>query len=576
MRIAIYVRVSTQRQAQTQTIDQQLDRLRRVAAESGWPLPDDHVFRDDGYSGASLRRPGLDRLRDLTALAKLDRILITDPDRLARNYVHQVLLLEELQRHGCRVEFTDRPLSDDPQDQLLLQIRGAVAEYERALIAERTRRGRLHKLQSGQMLPWTRPPYGYRADPDRPRDPAGVRTDPAEAALVADLFRWYADEGWSFLAVAQRLHELGVPSPAGRAFWGTATVRGILTNPTYTGTLYANRTRVRPARVRRSATHPIGRPKDTQVPLPPDQWVAVGTIPAIVTRGLFDRVQAKIATNRSLASRNNTATDYLLRALVSCGSCRLACQARRTMPTGKTYYICTGKNLQVRQRLGCTCHSKFIPAGGLDDLVWADLADLLRHPDRVADALRRAVRGCGLPQELRARQENLRRGRSTLARQIERLTEAYLGGVLKLAEYERRRKELERRDGTLAKQKELLSGEASRAADVSGAIVSAEAFARRVQSGLDTATFERKRQLVELLIDRVVVTGDTVEIRYAFPIGPAGEAGRFCHLRLDYFTTPCMRAGVGSLTVTIRHTSLVRQGLRNFTGGMPAGLPAGW
>jgi site-specific DNA recombinase len=108
MRIAIYVRVSTQRQAQTQTIDQQLDRLRRAAADRQWPLTEDHIFRDDGYSGASLRRPGLDKLCDLAARAKVDRILITDPDRLARNYVHQVLLLEELQRHGCRVEFIDR------------------------------------------------------------------------------------------------------------------------------------------------------------------------------------------------------------------------------------------------------------------------------------------------------------------------------------------------------------------------------------------------------------------------------------------------------------------------------------
>ena len=538
MRIAIYVRVSTQRQAQTQTIDQQLDRLRRAAADRQWQLTEDHIFRDDGYSGASLRRPGLDKLRDLAALAKLDRILITDPDRLARNYVHQVLLLEELQRHGCQVEFTNRPLSDDPQDQLLLQIRGAVAEYERALIAERTRRGRLHKLQGGQMLPWTRPPYGYRADPDRPRDPAGVRPDPAEAALIAEMFRWYADEGRSFMAVVQRLHDLGVRSPNGHDYWGMATVRGILSNPTYTGTIYANRTRLRPARVRRSSTHPLGRPRDSQVPLPPEQWIAVATIPAIVTRELFDRVQAKIAQNRTFATRNNTATEYLLRALVSCGSCQLACQARRTMPTGKTYYICTGKNLQVRQRLGCTCRSKFIPAGVLDELVWADLVDLLQHPDRVAKALRRAAGGCGLPQELQARRENLRRGRSSLAQQIERLTEAYLSGVLKLGEYERRRKELERRDGTLAQQEELLSGEASRAVEVSGAIDSAEAFATRVQAGLDTPTFERKRQLVELLIDRVVVTGDNVEIRYVFPIGPAGESGRFCHLRVDYLGRP--------------------------------------
>jgi site-specific DNA recombinase len=263
MRVAIYVRVSTQRQAQTQTIDQQLDRLRRAVTERGWSLPEENVFRDDGYSGASLRRPGLERLRDQAALARLDAILITDPDRLARNFVHQALLLEELQRHGCKVEFTDRPLSDDPQDQLLLQIRGAVAEYERTLIAERTRRGRLHKLRSGQMLPWTRPPYGYRVDPDRPRDPAGVRADPTESALVAEMFDWYATEGRSMLGLGQRLRGMGVRSPSGKEHWGQATIRGILGNPTYTGTIYANRTRVRPARIRRSSTHPIGKPRDS-------------------------------------------------------------------------------------------------------------------------------------------------------------------------------------------------------------------------------------------------------------------------------------------------------------------------
>ena len=317
-----------------------------------------------------------------------------------------------------------------------------------------------------------------------------------------------------------------------------ATVRGILSNPTYTGTTYANRTRVRAAQVRRSATHPLGRARDSQVPLPPDQWVAVATIPAVVTREQFDRVQERIVTNGSFARRNNAVTNYPLRALVSCGACRLACQARRTMPTGKTYYICTGKDLQVRQRLGRTCPSKFIPADVLNELVWSDLAELLRHPDRVANALRQAAGGSGLPQELRARRENLRRGRSSLAQQIERLTEAYLSGVLALSEYQRRRKELERRGEALSAQEESLSGEASRAHELDGSVNSARSFAERVRVGLDTAPFERKRQLVELLIDRVVVTGYDVEIRYAFPIGPAGESGRFCHLRVDYLGRP--------------------------------------
>src|SRR6266568_5137124 len=131
MRAAVYARVPATRQVQAQTIEQQLDRLRAEVAGRGWQLDDQHVYRDDGYSGASLGRPGLDRLRDHAALAELDAVVVAAPDRLARNYVHQVLLIDELAGHGCRVEFLDRPMSDDPHDQLLLQIRGAVAEYER-------------------------------------------------------------------------------------------------------------------------------------------------------------------------------------------------------------------------------------------------------------------------------------------------------------------------------------------------------------------------------------------------------------------------------------------------------------
>ena len=124
---AAYARVSTQRQTDSQSIESQLERLRAHAHAQHWELPADSVFRDDGYSGASLQRPGLDHLRDAAASARLDHILITAPDRLARNYVHQVLLVEELERHGAAVEFLDRPMSQDPHDQLLLQIRGAVA-----------------------------------------------------------------------------------------------------------------------------------------------------------------------------------------------------------------------------------------------------------------------------------------------------------------------------------------------------------------------------------------------------------------------------------------------------------------
>ncbi len=155
MHIAIYGRVSTSHQVEHQTIEQQLGRLTAhvgTQAAEGWALDPAHVFRDDGVSGAVLARPGLDRLRDTIKDREVDRVLVTAPDRLARNYVHQMVLLEDWTRAGCAAEFLDRPMSDDPHDHLLLQIRGAVAKYERTLIAERMRRGRLAKLRAGTIL----------------------------------------------------------------------------------------------------------------------------------------------------------------------------------------------------------------------------------------------------------------------------------------------------------------------------------------------------------------------------------------------------------------------------------------
>jgi site-specific DNA recombinase len=171
MRVAVYARVSTTRQAQAQTIEQQLDRLVAAVTERGWTLDERQVYRDDGYSGASLGRPGLDCLRDHAALAEIDLVVVTAPDRLARNYVHQVLLIDELGRHGCQVEFLDRPMSQDPHDSCCCRSAGRwlrVAEYERTLIAERMRRGRQAKLRAGTLLPWTTPPSATGWTPNAP------------------------------------------------------------------------------------------------------------------------------------------------------------------------------------------------------------------------------------------------------------------------------------------------------------------------------------------------------------------------------------------------------------------------
>ncbi len=534
MRVAIYVRVSTLRQAQAQTFEQQLERLRAHIQANGLILSQQAIYIDDGYSGSSLKRPGLDLLRDRVASAEFDLVLITSPDRLARNYVHQVLLLEELQRFGCKVEFLDRPMTDDPHDQLLLQIRGAVAEYERALITERMRRGRLLKLRAGLLLPWTHAPYGYQVNPERPRDPAGVRLDKAEAAIVAELFATYLEESTSLFDLARYLYSKSIYSPKGKKRWGVATLRGILTNPAYTGQVYAGRMRYRPARIRRSALHPIGHPHDSGVIVPASEWIECAKIPAIVTKEEFDLVQVKLARNQSFARRNNKAHKYLLRALVSCGVCKLSCLARKVQPNNK-YYICSGKVKAEQRPREERCESRFIPADQLDELVFKDLCELLNNPQIIAQALARAHAGEWLPQELQARRENLRKGQKGLEHQLNRLTEAYLSEVIALSEYKRRRSELEQRKDALAAQEQQPKMIVDRQAEVSGMVRSIEEFCQRVRDGLATANFEQKRKLIELLVDRVVVANGEVEIRYAIPTGPAGEHVRFCHLRSDYF-----------------------------------------
>src|SRR5215510_10747306 len=534
MEVALYARVSTPRQQQHQTIEQQLRRLRdAVAAHPDWHVVDEHIYCDDGYSGATLKRPGLDRLRDRVAMAAVECVLITAPDRLARNYVHQMLLVDELTQRGCRVEFVERPMSNDPHDQLLLQIRSAVAEYERTLIAERMRRGRQAKLRSGQLLPWTRAPYGYLLDPDRPRDASRVRIDPVQAAVVEHMFAWYTDPGQtpSLDEVAQRLSEAQIPTPRGGKRWNVASVRGILRSPTYTGVAYSGRSRPAPARRRKSALQPVG-PGQSQKPAPTEEWIAV-PVPALISDETFEAAQHRLDRNVQMARRNNTTYEYLLRGLVSCGQCRLSCGGR-TLHPGYHYYFCRGRTDSLRLALGERCTARYAPAQVLDALVWQDLCRVLSDPALITHELERAQMGAWLPQALHARRQTLRDVLAQLERQQARLLDLYLAEVIEQEEFARRRKEVAQSQQGLTQQLRQLDTQAQQHVNVAALSQGIEAFCQRLQPTLDQLTFAQRRQLVALLIDRVIVNDTQVDIRYVVPTGPKGETTPFCHLRLDY------------------------------------------
>jgi site-specific DNA recombinase len=233
-------------------------------------------------------------------------------------------------------------------------------------------------------------------------------------------------------------------------------VRGLLTKPAYMGQVYSGRKRMRPARQRRSATHPIGTLARGWDPIAPEAWQLVATIPAIVSQEHFAQVQAKLVLNQQSASRHNKTHAYLLRALVSCGVCQACCMARTTHG-GLRYYVCRTKGVPRYAQSGQACRSRHIPAQQLEDVVWHDLGALLRHPAQIAYALERADGGHWLPQELQARKEALRKGRVTLETQIDRLTQAYLADIIPLAEYQRRRRALEEKMQVLDLHSALLA-----------------------------------------------------------------------------------------------------------------------
>jgi site-specific DNA recombinase len=250
MRAAIYARVSTPRQGREQTIESQLDALKDWTSKNDHELSPENIYTDEGYSGSRLDRPGLDALRDGAEDGAFEVIGVLSPDRLARKYAYRVHLLEELGRCGCEVVFVHHPISDDPNDQLLLQIQGAIAEYERALLGERFRRGKLQKAREGHFI-GGRAPYGYRYIPKRDGVPGHLVVDETEAELVRMLYGWLIEERMTVRQILKRLNTGPWLPRSGGSRWSASVVHRILSDPTYAGTAYANRYRyVAPERPR--------------------------------------------------------------------------------------------------------------------------------------------------------------------------------------------------------------------------------------------------------------------------------------------------------------------------------------
>jgi site-specific DNA recombinase len=518
MPVALYARVSTERQGRNQTIDSQLTALRAWAAASGYDVIEDHVFRDEGLSGSRLDRPGLDCLRDAVRDGAVSIVAVLSPDRLARKFAYQVLLLEEFRRAGCAVVFLHHPISEDPNDQLLLQIQGAIAEYERAVLAERFRRGKLQKARAGQVLAG-RAPYGYRYVHRREEVLGHLVIDDAEADLVRMLYAWLTEERMTIRQILKRLN-FGPWAPrSGRHHWSTSTVHHILSDPVYAGTAYANRYVNVPARKPRSAR---GRNEPTCRQFRPrEEWIAI-PVPAIVDQATWDRAQDQLARNSVLSFRNNAKYNYLLRCLLTCQTCGLAMfgvtyRANATHPQ-RRYYCCHGKDC-IQSARATPCPQRMVKADDLEQAVWEHVVALLSDPVQLAAQFERftARAEAGTTQEQTAeRQIEIRLRR--LSQADRRLVDAYQAGVLKLEELAERRRHLADQQRALAQELEQVQRLRQQRAHAQEVLTNLTAFCERIRGRLQAATFADRQTILQLVIERIIVGEDTLEIRHVIPL----------------------------------------------------------
>jgi site-specific DNA recombinase len=516
MKVALYARVSSKRQEKRETIASQVEALRRYAKQRGFTIAKDFVCLDDGFSGTILDRPGLDRVRDGAEAGQFDAVLVHSPDPLARKYAYLILVLEEFERLGVQVLFLEQPPAEDPHTTLLVQIQGAVAEYERAKLSERYRRGKLHRARQGEVF-WA-VPYGYRRVPRQDGIPAHVMIDKEEATLVEKIFKWHADEGLSMAEIARRLTKSGVPTPKGGERWGEPTLHVMLHNEAYIGTLYYNREQtvpLGPNEGRRRGTSP----KTKRITRPKEEWIAA-SIPPIIDRETFERSKKRHAQHRFFSRRRLKEEHWLLRRLLRCGRCgrKHGCAADRKRkhipPT--YYYSCANRDYfpDVPQ-----CRPNHVRADALDHLVWQEVRRHLLDPELLLRAQSLLKENQPLDQGFLQDQLQGAERRVKMAQaQRRHLLDAYQGGFANKEEFEERAEKLSERiaelegelKGLQKEQKVFLSGKHF--------LSRIEAFTRTVKRQLDEMSFEQRQALVREVLEEVALDGDQVHLYFKIPL----------------------------------------------------------
>ena len=569
---AIYARVSSARQKEQETIRSQTVALHTHAEQLGLDVPEQWVFEDDGHSGASLVRPALERLRDLVCQVPVDVLLVYSPDRLARKYAHQALLIEEFAKAGTTVMFVKGPRSDSPEDALLVQFQGMIAEYERAQILERTRRGKAHRAKSGTINVLSGAPFGYRYVRKSEHAEARYEIVAHEAAIVAELFARYADGGVAIGELARWLSGLGVATRTGKPRWDRSTIWGMLRNPAYAGracfgktmrtdqTAGLNRTARLAGRATPRCYTVIDRARSDWLEIP---------VPALVAEDTWQRVQRRLEDNKRYAARNSR-NPSLLQGICACSSCGYAYYRTSTRTTNKKiyYYRCLGSD-DYRYEHGRVCANKPVRADYLDTVVWNHITALLADPALIRSEINKRLEQVRTADPATAQRQRLDAGLAKATTAITRLIGAYQEELISLDELRTRMPELRARQTSLHHQIDALDSQLADREVYLKLADNLEDFLTGLRGKAATATVAERQRVLRLLVKDVLVGAEKITIRHSIPVrhnvssgtddnpetDSEGEIRPDCQLRWRSHHTTLRRTGHLTAHRTVAHSS---------------------
>ena len=518
---AIYARVSSARQKKDQTIGSQTAALRDRAGQLGVELPEEWVFEDEGHSGATLVRPALERLRDLVAGAGVDVVLCYSPDRLARKFAYQALLIEEFARAGTRVEFIKGPRGDSPEDQLLVQFQGMFAEYEKAQLMERYRRGKAHRARCGSVNVLGGAPFGYRYINKTADSEAGYQIVDHEAVIAAEMFRRYADDGASIADLTRWLTSENVPTRTGKARWDRSVVWGMLRNPAYAGTAVFGKTQVlqeSPGLNRRARLEGRSTPRASKtVDRPRQEWIEI-PVPAIVTAETFERAAQRLEDNKRYAARN-TKVPSLLQGLAACSACGYGYYRTSTRTTNKKiyYYRCLGSD-DYRYEGGRVCGNKPVRADYLDTVVWDHITSLLADPALIRAEISKRLETARTSDPATRQRKRLELELAKAATAITRMIEAFSEQLITIDELRARMPALRSREASLRSQISAIDAQLADRDAYLKLATSLESFLAQLQDKTQAATVEERQRVLRLLVKDVLIGPEKITIRHRIPI----------------------------------------------------------